>query len=478
MRSDHLVLGVAYILWASFGWGDDEGIAFPEAGKIQPRSANEIVASNWSVGAEAIDLGQIVYDNWKEYLGPLGVKKARVQAGWWRTESKPGVYDFAWLDAVVFDMPKRGVKPWMNLSYGNTLYEGAGGVHRTNVPTSEIGLAAWQKWVRATVERYQSVIDEWEVWNEPNYHVKPDDYARLLIVTAETIRSVQPSGKIVAFALGSKVDYEYADKVLAFVQAENKIGLIDQISHHRHIRNPDDTNAEVALEKVVRKYSDRIVLRQGEAGCPSGLVTSHAMANYPWTELIQAKHVLRRLLGDLGRDKESSVFRIADGASAVSSVDESDSIGKGLLHVRKDKTVGRPKPAYYAVQHVASVFDCQVTRVRDFAYETTAEPRLSVYGYRHCPSGGTLVTAWFSGAIPTNDNTKTPVDFVFHDVQFKEPMYVDMRTGMVYSIPASSYSQEDRTWRFRQIPCYDAPILIADRDALRVVKADGSSTSN
>jgi hypothetical protein len=472
MQRIRISLGLACLFWSAFGWADDEGVAFPKVGKIQPRTSTEIVASNWSVGAEAMDLGQIVYDNSKDYLGLLGVKKARIQAGWWRTESKPGVYDFAWLDAVVFDMPKRGVTPWMNLSYGNPIYQGAGGVHRTNVPTSKIGLAAWQRWVKATVERYQDVIDEWEIWNEPNYRVKPEDYARLLMLTAETIRSVQPKAKIVAFALGSKVDYQYADKVLALVQAEGKIDLIDQISHHRHIRNPDDTDAEIALEKVVRKYSDKIVIRQGEAGCPSGPTTRHAMANYPWTELIQSKHVLRRLLGDLGRDKESSVFRISDSNGAIPP-DQSRTLGKGLLATRNDGSVKQPKPAYHAVQNVTSVFDCQMNRVRDFAYDASAKSPLSVYGYRHSPSGGAVVTVWFRGAIPSNDNTKTPVDFTFDKVQFTEPVYVDMRTGAVYSIPASIYSKEGGAWRFRQIPCYDSPILIADRRALRVVKDDG-----
>mgnify|MGYP000911000457 CR=1 FL=1 len=442
--------------------GDEEGIGFALAGKIRPRHAKEIASSNWSVGAETMDRDYTVYENWKAWLGPLGAKKARIQGGWAKTEQQQGVYDWAWLDTVVFDMPKQGVKPWMCLSYGNLLYEGGGGTNlHGNVPTSAAGLAAWQAWVKATVTRYKDVIDEWEIWNEPNYKVAAPDYARLLILTAETIKAVQPKGTVIAFALGSRVNYKYADKVLAIVQQQNKLHLIDQISHHRHQQNPDITDPEIELAKVVQKYEARIVIRQGEAGCPSALGKTRAMANYPWTELIQAKHVLRRLLGDLGRDKPSSCFGIVD----MKYPDEMNR--KGLLLARDDMTVQRPKPAYHAVQHLTAIFDDRLARIKDFRHETApAELPLSVYGYRHQPSERTIVTVWFNDQVPSNDNAKRPVDFVLHGASFAEPLYVDLRTGRAYAIPAANWQQQGDAVRFSRIPCYDAPVLIADRAAL------------
>jgi len=463
MRRIDLAVYLMAVCCARFAMAEDEGIPYPNVGTIQTRSAKEIAASNWSVGAETMDRGYSVYENWKAWLGPLGVKKARLQAGWARTEQKPGVYDFAWLDAVVNDMVQQGVEPWMNLSYGNPIYEGGGGIDlHSGVPTSETALAAWQKWVRATVERYHNAIDEWEVWNEPNYRIGAADYAKLLVLTAETVRSVQPKAVIVAFALGSGVDYRYADKVLAIVQSQDKLSLIDQISHHRHQKNPDNVAPEIELQKVVQRYSDRITIRQGEAGCPSEPNTKRAMANYPWTELIQAKHVLRRLLGDLGRDKESSCFAIAD----MKYPDEMNR--KGLLYARSDGTVERPKPAYHAVQHLTAIFDDQVDRLRDFVCETPADPPLSAYAYQHRPSGGTIVSLWFCGDVPSDNNAKKAVDLVFRNVKFAEPLYVDLRTGKAYAIPAADYTQVGTTSRFRQIPCYDSPILIADRTTVRL----------
>lgn len=445
---------------------EHEGIGFPRIGKLTPRHAKEITGSNWSVGAETMDRDFTIYAHWKEYLGPLGIKKARLQAGWARTEQEKGVYDFAWLDEAVFDMPKHGVTPWMCLSYGNPIYEGGGQARLMGgVPTSGEALEAWIKWVQANVERYGKVIDEWEVWNEPNYRVPAADYARLLILTAETVRAIQPKATIIAMSLGSGVDYKYADKVLAILAEQDKLHLVDQVTHHRHQRNPDPNEPEIELEKVVRKYSDRIVIRQGEAGCPSEWCETRALNKYPWTERTQAKHVLRRLLADLGRDKESSVFGIMD----MKYPDEMNR--KGLLRARDDGTVEYPKPAYYAVQNLASVFDDRLARIRDYPVEMPEGLPLSVHGYEHRASGGQIVAAWFHDKIPSDENKKTPVDFKFARGQFTEPVYVDLRTGFVYGIPQSHWEHDGAVHRFQAIPCYDSPILIADKQTLFVTAA-------
>jgi hypothetical protein len=55
---------------------------------------------------------------------------------------------------------------------------------------------------------------------------------------------------------------------------------------------------------------------------------------------------------------------------------------------------------------------------------------------------------------------------VFHKVTFHEPLYVDLRTGKVYQIPKTSFQRDQDAWKFSGIPCYDSPILIADRATL------------
>ena len=47
----------------------------------------------------------------------------RIQSGWERTEQEKGVYDFEWLDSIVDNLLERGLVPWINLVYGNGLYD-------------------------------------------------------------------------------------------------------------------------------------------------------------------------------------------------------------------------------------------------------------------------------------------------------------------------------------------------------------------
>ncbi len=93
------------------------GEGFRYLGKVKPRHARDIRSSNWSVGAETMDRDYTVYKHWKEYLGPLGIKKARIQSGWAKTEKTRGNYSWEWIDEIVFDMVDQGVEPWVCLYY-------------------------------------------------------------------------------------------------------------------------------------------------------------------------------------------------------------------------------------------------------------------------------------------------------------------------------------------------------------------------
>jgi hypothetical protein len=137
------------------------------------------------------------------------------------------------------------------------------------------------------------------------------------------------------------------------------------------------------------------------------------------------------------------------------------------LRANADGTVAYPKPAYHAVQNLTAVFDNGLVRLREFPHDGAVEGRpMSVYGYRHEPSGRTVATLWFNGDVPSNDNDKTAVDIAVPGASFVEPIYVDLRTGQVYAIPRDRWSSERGIVTFKQVPVYDSPVLIADRAAL------------
>ena len=63
----------------------DIKIALPYLGTVKARSTREIESSNWLLGCETLDRDFADYDQYKEYIAPLGIKRLRMQAGWART---------------------------------------------------------------------------------------------------------------------------------------------------------------------------------------------------------------------------------------------------------------------------------------------------------------------------------------------------------------------------------------------------------
>ena len=88
-------------------------VAMKKIGSIQPRSTTEISSSRITVGCETLDRNLAVWDNYKAYLKPLGVKKIRLQAGWAKCEKIKGLYNWAWLDSIINDAVAMGLQPWL-----------------------------------------------------------------------------------------------------------------------------------------------------------------------------------------------------------------------------------------------------------------------------------------------------------------------------------------------------------------------------
>ena len=459
---------VALITLISSAYAAD--VSWEPVGKIAPQHAREIQSSNWSVGAETMDRDYTIYKNWKDYLGPLGVKKARIQGGWAKTEKQKGVYDFAWLDEIIFDMNVQGVEPWMCLCYGNSLYAEGGGVQLgAQIPKSDDSLRAWTQWVRAVVGRYMHVIDEWEIWNEPNLRKSnaAKDYAAFMLHTAGEIRRIQPRAKVLAMSTAG-VDEKFVREVLEIAKQRNALELIDQITYHPYTRNPDTSYPAVeTLRQTVREFSGRITLRQGENGCPSMRRKTKALSGYDWTEVSQAKWALRRLLGDLGRDIESSYFSIMD----MKYPDEMNA--KGLLESRDDQTVEYAKPAYYAVQNLASVFDNRLRRVEDFNCKADTTKSVSAFAYENIDTGFHLITLWLDGDVPSDGTAKEKISLTCSKVRIEKPVYVDLREGTVYAIPEGNVRLQNGQSIFEGIPIYDSPIVITGRANLHITTQAG-----
>ena len=141
-------------------------------GTLPLLSSSEIEGSRLGLGFEKLDRG--VFDPERAYdkVAAVGAKWARLQSGWARCERVEGKYDFTWLDEIVDNLLARKITPWLCLCYGNPVYTelakptfGAVGC----IPTgSRRELAAWERYVRETVEHFRGRITHYEIWNEPD----------------------------------------------------------------------------------------------------------------------------------------------------------------------------------------------------------------------------------------------------------------------------------------------------------------------
>ncbi len=438
-------------------------IPFNRLGTIKQKNVNEIESSNWTVGCEVLDRDFTNYDSYKEYLPILGIKKIRLQGGWAKTEKQKGVYDWAWLDHIIDDALARGLKPWLATSYGNPIYEGGGGTDLGGgFPVSEEALAAWDKWVEAMVTRYKDKVTEWEMWNEPNRH-GAEAIAENNIRTAEIIKRVQPHAEIAGLAMAGSSP-KLLDDYLKILSDRGKLGLFKWVVYHGYIMNPDALYDRVnELKDIISKYSSDLLLRQGENGAPSGYCPGFALKEYEWTEISQAKWDTRRMLGDLGRDIETSVFCIIDMYYKKWGKDDGTLNIKGLIQSDKTLRAVRPKIAFYSVQNVASVFDNQLERITDFKYDVKTKKSISIFGYKNVKSGMNLVTMWFNEEIPDNHFDTENVDITIENGNFENPVWVDIFSGRIYEIPGSNWSKSGDTYTFTVIPVYDSPVLISDK---------------
>lgn len=445
------------------------GPGWNEVGRLKPRHAKEIAASTWSIGGETLDRDYTDYQSYKPYLGPLGAKRIRLQGGWAKCEKVKGRYDFAWLDAVIPDAAAQGVSPWVELSYGNPLYEGGGEAKLMGrIPTSAEGLAAWDNWVRAIVTRYKDQVPEWEIWNEPDGNPlnTGTELGVFYIRTARLVKSIQPGARLMALGMASVTKLDWMRDFYEVLERENALDLVDVQTYHGYAANPDESYPKIEeMRRLVWSYNPKIVFMQGENGAPStpSAQTIGALRQYDWSETTQAKWDLRRMLGDHGRGIATNLFTISDIHYAAG--DHMTGVNtKGLLKTNPDKTIERPKLAYRAAQHVFTVFDDQWLPAGENQPVVSGE-NVAAFGYRHRAGKGTLVTLWCNEARPADAYAPKPTTVEVNGT-FTRPVLVDLLTGSVYEIPRKQWQKTGRKHTFTGIPVADYPVLIAEKSLL------------
>jgi polysaccharide biosynthesis protein PslG len=466
-----LVAGATMLLYST-QLSAQNPLSFKELGKIKTLSSNEIETSRWSVGGETLDRDYANYHEYKSYLGPSGAKRVRLQGGWAKCEKVKGVYDFTWLDEIVDDALSQGVSPWIQPSYGNPIYEGGGqAILAGGIPTSEEALKAWDNWVYALLSRYKDKVKEWEVWNEPDISKKmtAQEFAVFHVRTCEIIKKVQPEARIIALGLAGLGRTEYVTSIMDILKAENKLHFMDVLSYHGYSSRPEQTYPQIQkLREILNEYKPGIEMWQGENGAPSTPVGQSvgALSREDWSELTQAKWVLRRMMGDIGHDVDVvNVFTLADlwyeGGDHLVGYNS-----KGLLKARPDHSIERPKPSYFAYQHTATLFSEKIDRIKNAVIETN-DNNLMVFAFSKKKTKGSALVFWFADAKPVDEYSAKPVRISASGVKMKKPVLVDLLTGKVYQVPKENMRTKGNKIELTDIPVSDYPLVLVESSWLK-----------
>jgi polysaccharide biosynthesis protein PslG len=425
--------------------------------KLKPRPSARIVASSLSVGFETLD--RQFFDPLKTFphLAQLGVKWARCQTGWARTETTRGQYDFAWLDQVVDGLLKIGIQPWFNFGYGNPLYTPQADKTAVGwVPIfSEEAMEGWKRFTAKIAEHFRDRVRHYEIWNEPNLtgfwkpgKTEPARYVELVKQTAPIIRQQVPDATIIGGSL-ARMPQDFLQKCLAAGLAEH----VDKLSYHPYREIPEkDYESDVkAFRGLLAQHGGaRVKLWQGECGCPSKPGGSGALSKTDWNETRQAKWLLRRIMSDLQFEIElTSYFLIVDLIGYGGSTN-----WKGLLR-GADYT---PKPAFHAYQNLCALFDAD-TRKTDLPIKVEGPdiPSLRTVTFTR-PSQPVYVYWRPADLVKDEPSRKVRVTIGDKALPLAKPILLDLLNGQYYEIGGAKRVGD--TWQFDSLPLADYPLCI------------------
>lgn len=461
--------------------------------------AKDVAYSRLGIGFEKLDRDVFDPEKAYDYVAAIGVKKIRLQSGWMKTERQEGVYDFAWLDAIVDRLISLGMEPWLCLCYGNPLYTDVAKVTFGAVGCPPIGSerekAAWLKYVEATARHFAGRIKLYEVWNEPDLayswkHFDGEDknsidkrqnaleYGAFARDTAIAVKKADADAEVAGFALGHIYEPEYVNSALSTGLAD----VIDYVSFHFYMPNDLKRPRMIRmLQNLVAKWNPNIRLFQGESGAQSRSDGHGAMKRMSWTPEKQTKMLLRTMLCDMHSDIEfTSYFSSMDMVEALHGrVDNKASYMDygyfGVISAEFDED-GRasgnysPKPSYYALSTLATLLqgDCHAEEI---PCHVECLPSIRVAGYdfdgetlRICPfhlyDGRTMLAYWNSVDILTATYEGTVSLSVFGQNHEKIRL-IDLKDGRMYRLPDAMVEQlGEGGVRLRNLPLSDSPLAI------------------
>ena len=460
-------------------------IRLHKVGTIAPKASKDISKSRIGLGFEKLD--RDVFDPEKAYpfVAQSGVKWARLQSGWQRTEKEKGVYDFAWLDTVVDNLIAIGVEPWLCLCYGNALYTEMAKEHFGAVGCvpihSEEEKQAWRNYVHATVTHFKGRIHRYEVWNEPDglwcwkHGPSGRELGEFTIDTAKVCKAADPDCKVIGFCTCRTNRFHYIDELCETGVCD----YIDSISYHSYkIHDREFEDCYRYYENIAQKHNPKLTIIQGESGTQSRCSEAGAYKKMNWDEQKQAKYLLRELLIDLATDVLfTSYFSTMDMAEALHGMaNEAHTIHDygyfGVLAAEFDENgvasgEYHEKPSYYALQNLAALFEGDVKNDA-FPFIFIPEESRFINAYDRFDAdtialpfrlvdGRKALAYWQNtNLLEGTLDSVTSIEILCKG----EAQLIDLMSGKVYAFTEEMITRNGNALQLKHIPLRDYPLLL------------------
>jgi hypothetical protein len=462
---------------------------------IRHQTSSEIGYSPWGVEFNALpphidkyphELTRITsqrIDSVVNSAALLGIKWVRLSVNWSNVVDTTGNYYWDQVDQIINGLHENGIEMGLCITGGHQLFTGS------RAPVTPEAIAHWRSFVEIFVNRYKDKITHWELWNEPNTvwfwkpYPKAADYVALMKEFHQIIKDIQPEARIIGGSL-ARLDMMFADTIL-------QLGIgdyIDALTFHPYSELPeaiirpvkvsvktpvwydDADHSIVKFREMIDRYNPSIALWQGECGYPSQDNGSGWMGLGPWSPVIQAKWLLRRMLVDLSYNAEVINYFCMVEYITGGNVDLGTGTlnSKGLLKLH-DLT---EKPAYLALQNLTSVLNGRLHAGISNGYTADITDFGSFYNIRQRnilfldvenDRGEDYLVYWLNWRM--QDRVAEARFNLQIPVTFQNPVVINLLTGEVVK---AKVRNENGTRQLVELPLADYPYVITERAHVKI----------
>jgi hypothetical protein len=210
------------------------------------------VGQQWGEGLGVSVRGPEVNATELARMKEAGFHYVRFNSNWQSTEVLPNTFVWRNSDEVIPPVLDSGMKMIVMLAYGNTLYE--------RYPKSPEAIAAYARFCRLAMQRYQGRGILWEIWNEPNHErfwdpvPNPYEFSTLLKATVAQLRAEFPNEYIMAPGI-SAFDFPYVETMFSL----GALSGLDAFSMHPYRPDPpENTLTDFGkLYQLINRFKDR-----------------------------------------------------------------------------------------------------------------------------------------------------------------------------------------------------------------------------